>query len=142
MTTPQAGLTLFNAIATAGRTIYDIAQGTSKLETKHELLGVYDALMNLKRSAAELEDENRDLRQKLRFKSDDFELRVPFYFQREQPDQPLCAKCFAKEKIGPMSESFESSGVWRRCLVCDNAVQVKKSASPNIAPRGSDGPWS
>lgn len=58
----QAGLTLFNAIAAAGRTIYDIAQGTSKLEEKQQLMEVYDTLMNLKREAAELEDQNRDLK--------------------------------------------------------------------------------
>ena len=34
----QAGLTLFNAIATAGRTIYELAQGLSNLDTKAPMM--------------------------------------------------------------------------------------------------------
>jgi hypothetical protein len=121
----QSGFALFNAIAAAGKTIYEIAQGVSTIETKQELMGVYDALMSLKREAAELGDTNRALQQKLRFKSEDFEFRSPFYFDKKQPAIPLCAKCFAKEIIGPMREADNSDdGVYRRCLVCDNYVRV------------------
>ena len=130
MNDPQTALTLFNAIASAGRTLYDIAQGTSKLETKQQLMEVYDTLMGLKRQVAELEDENHGLKQKLRFKSDDFEFKSPFWFETKHPDRPLCAKCFAEEKIGPMGEPYRASGVFRTCLVCNNSVRIEKP--PNL----------
>ena len=143
MTTPQAGLTLFNAIATAGKTIYEIAQGTAKLETKQELMDVYDTLMSLKRSAAELEDQNRDLTQKLRFKQGDFEFKTPFYYEKAHPDRALCAKCFVNEKIGPMCEPYEATtGIWRRCLVCENRVEIERRPRHNYGPSGPVGPWS
>ncbi len=121
---PQTGLTLFNAIATAGKSIYEIAQGTSKLETKRQLMEVYDTLMSLKREAAELEDENHNLNEKLRFKDDEFEFKNPFWYEKKYPDRPLCAKCFANKKTAPMSQVYESSlgRITRHCLVCDHNV--------------------
>jgi hypothetical protein len=125
MTDPQTGLALFNAIATAGKTVYDIAQGTSKIETKQQLMDVYDTLMSLKREAAELEDENRNLKERLRFNSDDFEFKNPFWYEKAHPDRPLCAKCFAAQKIAPMSEPYEGyATLARHCLVCRNEVAV------------------
>ena len=120
----QAGLTLFNAIATAGKTIYDIAQGTAKLETKQQLMEVYDALMNLKRDAAELEDENHDLKEKLRFKSAEFEFKNPFWFDKNFPDRALCPKCFSKQIVAPVSAPYQSdNAVWRQCLSCETRIE-------------------
>ena len=126
---PLAPLTLFNAIATAGKNLYDAAQGVSNLDTKRQLMDIYDTLMSLKREASELEDENRDLKEKLRFKGDEFEFKNPFYYDKSQPDQPLCPKCFAAEKIGPMSEirGSANSRAYRRCLVCDNCINLEES---------------
>ena len=133
----QSGLTLFNAIATAGRTIYDLAQGTSKVEEKRQLMEVYDTLMNLKREAADLEDQNRDLKEKLRFKSDDFEFRMPFYYEKGQPERALCAKCFVEHhRASPMGEPVRATGVYRRCLVCGSSVQIAQASS-----RGSMSSW-
>lgn len=104
MDSSQANLTLFNAIATAGKTIYDIAQGTSKLEQKQQLMQVYDALMSLKRDAGDLEDENRELKTRLRFSSDDFEFKTPLWFEKKHPDRALCPKCFSKHVIAPVGK--------------------------------------
>ena len=126
---PQTGLTLFNAIAAAGKTIYGIAQGTSKLEEKQELMEVYDTLMNLKRDAAELEDRNRDLNQKLRFKSDDFVFKNPFWFDKSHPDRALCPKCFSKQVVAPVAAPYDNGiGVFRRCLSCDTVIEESRSA--------------
>jgi hypothetical protein len=142
MVDAQAGLTLFNAIATAGRTLYDIAQGTAKLDIKQQLMEVYDTLMNLKRQAADLEDQNRDLKEKLRFKSDEFEFKNPFWFDKKQTDRPLCAKCFSNEKVGPMGEPYRGAGgTFRQCLACDNCVQLDRVPSRPREP-GPSGPHS
>ena len=115
---------MFNAIASAGKALYDATQGVSNLDTKRQLTEVYDTLMDLKRAASNLEDENHELKERLRFKGDDFEFRNPFWFEKRHSDRPLCPKCFANEKIGPMGESYQSfgSGTIRRCLVCDNTI--------------------
>jgi hypothetical protein len=139
----QGKLTLFNAIATAGRTIYDIAQGTSKLEEKQQLMKVYDTLMSLKRSAGDLEDENHDLKAELRFKSDDFEFKNPFWFEKNHPDRPLCPKCFSKRNIGPVAASYDNgSGVFRRCLACDTIIEEGPSRrSMTEGPTYGGGSW-
>jgi hypothetical protein len=121
---PMTGLTLFNAIAAAAKTLYEITQGVSNLDTKRQLMEIYDTLMNMKREASDLEDENRNLKDRLRFKGDDFEFRNPFWFEKTHPDRPLCPKCFANERVGPMGEPYESFGLGtiRKCLVCDNMI--------------------
>ena len=139
----MSGLTLFSAIAAAGKTLYDVTQGVSNLDAKRQLMEVYDTLMSLKRDASDLEDENHELKERLRFKGDDFEFRIPFWFDRSHPDQPLCPKCFVAEKIGQMGEPYRSAsgGVYRQCLVCDNTFKVeRRPPSPGIA--GQSGPWS
>jgi hypothetical protein len=136
----QTGFALFNAIATTGKTLYDIAQGTSKLETKKQLMDVHDTLMSLKHEAADLEDSNRDLKERLRLKSEEFEFRNPFYYEKKYPDRPLCAKCFVgSQHVSPMAEPYRSAGVYRRCLVCDNAVQIERAHSSGFSG-GSGGP--
>ena len=135
MSDPITTLGLFNAIATAGRTIFDLAQGASNSDAKRRLMEIYDTLMGLKRQAAELEDENRALKESLRFKSDDFEFKSPFWYERSHPDQPLCPKCFANQKIGQMSASYNWSGNSRRqCLVCDNGFDMDLMMVSSVEP--------
>jgi cell division septum initiation protein DivIVA len=62
-------LTLFKSIADAGKTIAEIAKGVNNYETKQRLNAIYDNLMDLKQQAARLEDENRELKEKLRLAS-------------------------------------------------------------------------
>lgn len=103
-------------------------------DQKQELMGVYDTLMNLKRDSAELEDEIRELRSKLRFKSEDYEFRTPFRYLKSQPDQPLCMKCFARDIAAPMSEPFQSNTlIYRTCLVCSELEKVGESPSPHAS---------
>jgi hypothetical protein len=71
---------------------------------KHEVDEILDALSDLKQSASRLEDENRELKEKLRFKSDDYVFRTPFRYHKDRPDVALCVKCFANNVEGPMGE--------------------------------------
>ena len=96
----------------------------------------------LKQSASELEDENRALREKLRFKSDDYEFRTPFWHAKENPNQPLCPKCFAQQIPAPMGEPGQDCNrAYRRCLVCYNIVQIDEHPRVSPHPLRSDGPW-
>ena len=121
-------LTLFNAIAAAGKTIYGLAEGATELEEKQQLMEVYDTLMSLKRAAGDLEDENRELKGKLRFKTDEFDFDGMFWHDKNHPQRLLCPKCFSKETIGPVGEAYDNShALYRRCLVCDEAYKVGES---------------
>ena len=143
MTDPLSNLTLFNAIATAGKTIFDIAQGASKLDTKQQLMEVYDNLVNLKREAAELEDQNRVLKEKLRFKSEDFDFKNPFWFEKTHPDRPLCPMCFAKGISAPMSKpNTDQGGAWSRCLACNNIIHHEPTQSRGYRSLPDPTAWS
>jgi hypothetical protein len=89
---------------------------------------IVDKLREIKQSASELEDENRSLREKLRFKSDDYEFRSPFWYERAKPNQPLCPKCFASNIAAPMGEPGQDcSPDYRRCLVCKDGIEVRRT---------------
>jgi hypothetical protein len=121
-------ITLFSAVANAGKVVYDIAQGTARMEEKQRLMDVYNTLMSLKRDAADLEDLNRELKEKLRFRGEDFEFKTPFWYEKKHPERALCAKCYSAEKASPMSEVYEATlSFYRDCLVCGNHVYVDAS---------------
>jgi hypothetical protein len=91
---------------------------------------IADKLRELKQAASDLEDENRDLREKLRFKSDDYKFRTPFWYQKDHPERPLCHKCFAKNIAAPMGEPGQDcSPSYRVCLACHNGIEINKVRS-------------
>jgi hypothetical protein len=107
---------------------------------------LYRKIVELEGEVIELTRENHDLKERLRFKSGDFEFKNPFWYEKAHPDRPLCAKCFATRTVAPMSELYRGAneGVWRKCLVCSDGVQIAPPPSDNYGgPRGprSDGPW-
>ena len=130
---PVTGWSLVKTIAEVTKKLYDVAKNLKDHEAKQKVDEVLDKLRDLKQEASVLEDENRGLRERLRFKSDEFEFKNPFWYEKKSSGQPLCAKCFANEKIGPMGEPYRASGIYRRCLVCDNCVQMERGSQPSPA---------
>lgn len=129
------GVGLFATIAEAAKKIGDILRAVKDHETKEKLNEVYDTLTSLKQNAANLEDQNRELKERLRFKSEDFEFRRPFYYDKKYPERPLCPRCFVdKEHAAPMGEPspakpreveiYSTTGMYRQCLVCGHPVRV------------------
>jgi len=49
---------------------------------KQQVDEILEKVRELKQSASELEDENRDLREKLRFKSDEYTFHTPFCYHK------------------------------------------------------------
>jgi hypothetical protein len=124
---------------TIAKTAAEITKKLSEFEkslrdrkAKQQVDEILDKLRELKQSASELEDENRELREKLRFKSDDYEFRTPFWYDKAHSDEPLCPKCFAKKITAHMGNlGHECATNYRRCLVCDKCVQVFPSTPSN-----------
>jgi hypothetical protein len=81
---------------------------------REKALRILDKVRELKQSTSELEDENRELREKLRFKSDEYEFRNPYWYHKAHPNERLCPKCFARGIAAAMSNATEL------CLVCKN----------------------
>lgn len=105
--------------------LFALGKSLKDREAKQQVDEILDELRALKQSASELEDENRELREKLRFKSDEYEFRTPFYYAKAHPDRPLCPKCFANKISAPMGEPGQGCGAdYRCCLTCNNSVEV------------------
>ena len=141
ITTVTGALTLVKSAADVSKKLNEVWKGLKDRETKQQIEAILDNLHDLKQSAAALEDENRELREKLRFKSDYYLFRTPFWFTKDNPIQALCPKCFAQQIAAPMGEPGQGcSGSYRRCLVCYNIVQVAEHSQVSLSPITSDFP--
>lgn len=125
VTTVTTAWTIAKTAGEISKKLYEFGKGLKDREANHQVDEIVDKLRELKQSASELEDENRDLREKLRFKSDEYEFRTPFWYHKAHPDRPLCAICFSKNIEGPMSEKGLDCGPHRRrCLACQSITSV------------------
>jgi hypothetical protein len=115
------------AAGEAAKKLHELAKEIKDRDLKEQIHTVIDQLHGLKRSASELEDENRELREKLRFKSDEFEFSNPFWYEKKHPDRPLCPICFAKGIPAPMSEPEDQGQTTesRMCLVCRCSTRTR-----------------
>jgi len=122
--------------------LYEFGKGLKDREAKHQIDLIADQLRELKHSASQLEDENRDLRDKLRFKTAEYEFRTPFWYHNGDPELPLCPKCFANGIAAAMGQtSWDGTQEWRRCLVCDKAISLRdRKQSPPIITTDSGMP--
>jgi hypothetical protein len=128
VTSVTAAWTIAKTAGEIGKKLYEFGKSLKDREAKHQVDEIVDKLRELKQSASELEDENRDLREKLRFKSDDYEFRTLFWYERAKPNQPLCPKCFASNIAAPMGEQGQDcSPDYRRCLVCKDGSEVRRT---------------
>jgi hypothetical protein len=124
ITTVTGTWTIAKTAGEISKKLYEFGKSLKDRELKQQIDEILDNVRELKQSASQLEDENRELRERLRFKTDDYEFRTPFYFEKSHQDRPLCPKCFAKNTPAPMGEPEHGSFEYRRCLVCGNTVQI------------------
>jgi predicted nuclease with TOPRIM domain len=128
--------TVWTIVKTAGeisKKLYEFQKTLKDRDAKQHVDEILDKVRELKQSASELEDENCELKEKLRFKSDEYQFRTPFWYPKSNPNRPLCVKCFVKNIEAPMSEPREGSVLYRRCLVCDHDEKV--GVLPSEIPR-------
>ena len=125
-------LSLTKSAAELSKKLYDFGKGLKDRDQKRQVDEMVDTLTDLKRSASLLEDGNRELREKLRFKSDDYVFRTPFRYHKDRPDVALCVKCFANNIEAQMGEQgFGCTKEFRACLVCGCTVQVTQWRDPS-----------
>jgi hypothetical protein len=118
-------LTITKTAGEITKKLYDFAKSIKDRDAKQHVDEILDQLRELKQSAADLEQENRELREKLRFKSDEYVFRTPFWYGKNNPDRALCPKCFAGNIAAPMDDrGMGVSSDYRCCLVCNNGIDV------------------
>ena len=140
VTAVTASWTIAKTAGEISKKLYDFGKTLKDRDAKQHLDEILEQVRALKQSASELEDENRELRERLRFKSGDYEFRTPFYYDKAHPSCALCPKCYAKGIAAPMGEQGQGcSRDYRRCLVCSEVVEVSKTHTP--PPRISTKPW-
>src|SRR5215472_11539876 len=133
VTTITAALGLTKTAGDVTSKLHEVYKNVKDREIKQQVADLLDRMQELKRSAYALEDENRDLREKLRFKSSDFEFHTPFWFAKGS-EQPLCPKCFAKNIAAPMGlPGQDCDPAYRRCVVCEKVVRVKPDQGEDVS---------
>ncbi len=121
VTTATTVWTIAKTAGEVSKKLYEFGKSLKDRDLKQQIDEILDQVRELKQSASELEDENRGLREELRFKSDHYEFRNPFWYPKNDPNQALCAKCFSQEILAPMGAiEGPNTSPSRICLVCNN----------------------
>jgi hypothetical protein len=135
VTTLTTAWTIAKTAGEITKKLFELEKSLKDREAKQQIDQILDELRALKQSASELEDENHELREKLRFKNDDYEFRTPFWYDKSHPDQPLCPKCFANKIAAPMGEPGQGCNPdYRRCLACENCIRVTHHIRRQMPP--------
>jgi hypothetical protein len=127
VTTVTTAWTIAKTAGEISKKLYEFGKGLKDRDLKQQVDEILDQVRELKQSASELEDENRALREKLRFKTDEYEFRQPFWYAKGLPDRPLCPKCFARNIPSPMGTQYQGeydAHFSRQCLVCKDVFSV------------------
>jgi hypothetical protein len=129
VTTVTTAWTIAKTAGEISKKVFELGKGLKDRAIRQQIDEIVDRLHELKKSASELEDQNQELKEKLRFKSNEFEFRHPFYYERAHSEQALCPKCFASNKASPMGDHGQGcTADSRSCLVCGKQVQVYYSS--------------
>ena len=118
VTTITAASTVVKTAGEISKKLYEFGKSLEDREAKHQVDEMLDKLRELK-------------------------FRTPFYYDKARDNnhlQPLCPKCFAKDIAAPMSEQgLGCAPEHRRCLVCNEVVQVENRPPRQSAARRT--PW-
>lgn len=109
-------------------------------EVMEQVLRFQSAIFDFRDQLAALQEENRDLKEKLSLKDEVF-WENPFYWKRQgdQKDGPYCQKCYDDvDSILVHLIDDDDCGFWR-CLTCRSSYQGPNYRAPTD---GTDSrPW-
>jgi hypothetical protein len=128
-----------------GKKIVSLITKVKDRAIREDLEQLLDESRDLKHLAIALEDENRELKERLRFNEDEYPIGGIFRYHKDRPHEPLCPKCFASRTIAYMSPPGEDGAApnYRRCTVCRAYVKIGPDRAYGSSGGTPDyGPWS
>ena len=95
-------------------------------------LEAQEKIMELREACVELEDENHELKKRLKILEDalsfkgTLEFKAPFYYQKGDAT-PYCPRCWEKEQEGIhlAPEHWDSFIIYRKCPECVSVYKVR-----------------
>jgi hypothetical protein len=115
-----------NAIA-AMKYVREVSDTSDDLELKSRISDLYNALLDIRQSSLDLDEENRALRLALAEKSK-YRGPIPphgYYFQEGDQDNPLCPICFQStpQRIAFLTVREKYTiGMGRKCKLCNHVM--------------------
>jgi hypothetical protein len=137
-------IALVNSVIGSAKNARDLAIQSDNADVKDAVIGVYDAILEVKNRVLELDEENRKLREKLAQRESVKHDPVTSYcFKDGEPESPLCPTCYENnDKMIHLPKPYtDSSGIHRTCTVCSTRYLEEKASRPSSQPRysGRDG---
>jgi len=118
---------LVGTAITSAKTARDLAKDSSDHQLKGAISDLYDALIDIKARALELDEENRLLKAQLVEKAKYVGPLAPhgYFYEADDRTHPICPRCIQERppKIGFMSDAEEwNDGIRRTCRLCQKKV--------------------
>jgi len=110
----------------------DLAKTSTDTDLKIAISDAYSALIDLKAKLSEIDDENRELKAKLRQKESVKRTSEFGYYFKDGDSDPLCPKCYERDgKLIHLSEQRSiRSEIWRDCEVCQYSKCERAATEP------------
>ncbi len=137
-------MAVVNSVIGSAKNARDLAIQSDNADVKDAVIGVYNAILEVKNRVLDLDEENRKLREKLaQRESVKHDPVSSYYFKDGEPDSPLCPTCYENnDKMIHLPKSYtDSAGTRRSCNVCSTRYLEEKASRLSSQPRytGRDG---
>jgi predicted nuclease with TOPRIM domain len=101
----------------------DLYKESGKIEQYKQILDAQAQLLEMQKRIADLENENKDLKEKLRIKEDLIYENNSYWINKEgKKDGPFCSRCWDKNK--DLIRIHRIVGNDRKCPECKNHFKV------------------
>jgi hypothetical protein len=130
ISTVTGAWTIAKGAGELSKKLYELGKSIKDREIKQKVDEITDALRDLKQQASLLEDENRSLREKLKFNNDEYEFHNPFWYKKTDPNRPLCPKCFSTHVEAPIGRGANPEHP--KCLVCATFFKADQATASKL----------
>lgn len=122
------------------KSIAGVLKEADKIEQYQQILDAQQELLKMQSKIAELEDENKSLKEKLRTKESLIYENHAYWTNKEgKKEGPFCSRCWDKNKDLIRMLPYDGLG---NCPECQTTVQIVPNHSSRQSEKGnSKGTW-
>jgi hypothetical protein len=125
-----SALGIANSAISAAKSAYELVKKTSDIELKHQVSDVMNSILDLKVKILELDEENRQLRQRLEQRDNIKRESESGFWLKDGETDPLCPTCYegpshAIVYLKAKYYSAELRRTTRFCHVCHSSFTCK-----------------